>query len=258
MIYTWSKFTYGHTVDSSNQYIPFKEGTGAEIIASVDTGDYSLGEFVVAIQDALNNVGDLTYTVTIDRTSNNITVAATGTFKLLTHSGSVTATAFDLMGFEFPSADLTGSTSYSGNHASGSEYYPQFLLQSYVSPDDFVESVEASINQSADGRVEIVRFGINQKIEMDINFITNLPMDGVTFRNDPNGLQNARAFLNYITQKKKFEFFPDKDATSTYYKVILESSPGYNNGTGFKLKERFPDGLPDFYDTGVLQLRVVA
>lgn len=257
MIYTWSKFNYGHTIDDTNPYIPFSEGVGPEIIAEIENGNYTLGDFAAAVEDALNAAGDLTYTVSVNRGSNIITISASGSFKLRTHSGTATATAFELMGFNYPGADLTGSSSYTGNAPSGSEYRPQFLLQSYVPPTDIVESVQASINESADGRVEIIRFGTRNKIEMDIKFITNLTMDGTTIRNNPGGVEDARAFLGYITQKKRFEFVPDVTAPSTFYKVLLEKTPDYNDGTGFRLRELFTNDLPDFYETGVIQLRVV-
>jgi hypothetical protein len=142
-------------------------------------------------------------------------------------------------------------------NASGSEYYPQFMLQSYVPPGNFVESVEATVNESADGRVEVVRFGTRNMIEMDIKFITNKTMDGSIIRNNPTGLADALDFFNYVSQKKKFEFVPDVTSTSTYHKVILEKFPGNSNGTGFKLRELLSENLPDFYETGVMTLRVV-
>ncbi len=162
-----------------------------------------------------------------------------------------------MLGFDF-SIDLVGDDSYTGNLRSGSVYRPQFQLQSYVPPDNFQESVSPVINESGDGRVEVVRFGTKNKIEMDIKFITNLPMDGLTIRNNPSGLSDALAFINYITQKKKFEFVPDVDSADDFHKVILENTPGFSDGTGFKLKELFFEGLPDIYETGVITLRVIA
>ncbi len=258
MIYTKSKFIYGHSVDLTNKYIPFDEGAG-ELIAEIAEGDFSFGEFAAAVQDALNSAGLLTYTVAIDRDSSRLTISASGNFEFLTFTGTGLGTsAFALMGFSYPAADLTGDDSYSSNTESGSTYVPQFFLQSYVPPENFQESVGAVINESADGRVEVVRFGVKNKIEMDIKFITNLPMDGINIRNNPTGLQDALDFFGNITQKTKFEFIPDLLTTSTFHKVILESMSGSSDGTGFKLKELFADSLPDIYETGVFTLRVVA
>lgn len=259
MIYTWSKFNYGHTVSLTNKYILFSEGAG-ELIATIEEGNYSLGGYVSAVQDALNATGALDYIVSVDRAgSNTISISASGVFSLLTNTGTLLDTsAFSMMGFSYASANLTGADNYDGNMQSGSVYSPQFLLQSYVPPENFLESVNPVINESGDGRVEVIRFGTKNKIEMDLKFITDLPMDGLTIRNNPAGLSSALAFLNYITQKKKFEFVPDIDTPDTFSKVILESYPSSNDGTGFKLKELFADGLPDVYETGVITLRVVA
>jgi hypothetical protein len=38
---------------------------------------------------------------------------------------------------------------------------------------------------------------------------------------------------------------------------LLESSPDYSDGTGYKLKELFDKNLPDIYETGILKLRIV-
>jgi hypothetical protein len=258
MIYSWSKFNYGHTITNDNQNISFKEGVSTtELFGVIAVGNYTLGEFAQAVQDALNSAGTLTYTVSLNRGNNKLTVAASGNFKLLCNTGTVASTsAWELMGFS-TAADKTGAATYLADNASGSEYYPQFMLQSYVPPGNFVESVEATVNESADGRVEVVRFGTRNMIEMDIKFITNKTMDGSIIRNNPTGLADALDFFNYVSQKKKFEFVPDVTSTSTYHKVILEKFPGNSNGTGFKLRELLSENLPDFYETGVMTLRVV-
>ncbi len=256
MIYTWSKFNYGHDVTIDNKYIPFDEG-GPELLAEIAIGNYTLAEFAQAVEDALNAAGDLVYVVGVSRAGNQLTISAQTDFALLTHTGSTSQTAFELMGFDSAAVDLTGETTYTGGRSSGSQYRPQFQLQSYVPPENYIESVDAAINKSADGRVEVVSFGRQRMIDMDIKFITSLPMDGQVFRNNPTGLQDARDFFDFITQKKRFEFVPDTTAPSTFYKVILEKMPNYSNGTGFKLKELFADGLNDIYETGVFTLRVV-
>ncbi len=257
MIYTKSKFNYGHKVTIENAYIPFSEG-GPELIAMIQFGSYTLGEYALAVQDAFNAAGDLTYEVTVDRDANQILINATGNFELLTNTGSVLASsAFAMMGYQFPAADLTGDNVYQGNVTSGAEYFPQFLLQSYIPSPNYADSVSAIINESSDGRVEVVRFGVKRKIDMDIKFITNLAM-GEPIDSNPTGLADALAFLNFATEKNRFEFVADRLTPSTFEKVILESMPGHSDGTGFKLVEMISENLPDIYGTGVLTLRVVA
>jgi hypothetical protein len=255
VIQTFSKFYYGHQVTTLNLNIAFDEG-GPELNAAVQTGSYTLSEFTVAVQNALNAAGANAYTVTVDRDSRIITIAADGVFDLLIASGATIDTGlFSLLGFT--GADLTGLTAYSGNNESGKEYRPQFRLQSYVDRENFQEAQDASVNVSATGAVEVVSFGINEFFEMDIKFITNLEMDGKVIRNNPTGLEDALELLQDISLKNRFEFMPDADDSDSFSKVILESLPSNKKGTGYKLKELFTKNIPDIYETGLLKLRVV-
>jgi hypothetical protein len=257
MIRTWSKFTFGFDVESDNKYLDFTED-GFPQTAEIEFGNYTLGEGLSAVQSALNSSGQNTYTVTVNRSTLLVTISADDTFDLNIATGDTAANSiFGLLGFNFAS-DLTGLSSYTGNAPCGSFYDPQFLLQDYVPPENFKESIDATVNRSASGRVEVVRFGIEQKIEMNIRYITNNVMDNVAIKNNQSGLESALAFMSYISQKKRFEFIPDVANLDSFYKVILESSPGFSKGTGFKLREMLSRDLPDFYETGVLQLRVVS
>lgn len=256
MIRTWSKFNYGFQIDTSNNSLNFSEG-GPELTAVLESGDYTLGEFAEVVATALSAIGALDYTASINRNTNVITLSASGTFSILLATGSNIGISFaGLMGFS-QVVDLTGAATYTGASTAGFQYYPQFLLQSYVPPEIFKQSADATVNKAASGRVEVIRFGVEQFIEMDIKFITDLPMDNVVIKNNPSGLQDAIDFLDDITQKAKFEFVPDVDTPGTFHEVILESFPGFQNGAGFKLKELFAQNLPDFYETGVIKLRVV-
>ncbi len=257
MIQTWSKFNYGFDVDSENQYLDIIESGIFPQTAATEFGNYTLGEGLRAVQDAMNTVARNAYVITVDRTTNLVTITGTEVFELPLVNGPTAASSiFYLLGFR-QGADLSGSAAYTGSHPCGFAYTPQFKLQSYLPPEHFIESSDATVNKSADGRVEVVRFGLEQKMEMDIKFITNLKMDDTVIRNSQTGVADALAFLAYISQKKRFEFMPDENDSGTYYKVILESLPGFGKGTGFRLKELFGQGQPDLYETGIMQLRVV-
>lgn len=253
MIYSFSKFNYGQTATLASQNILFKEGTGPTLTAQIPIGGYSLEDYVSVIQSQLNSTGNLIYTVTVDRATNQLTISSTGAFSLLTSQG---ATAFTVMGFT-QTSDLTGQTSYAGQTQCGQQYRPQFMLQSYLPSTNNSSSIDATVNQSASGRVEVVRFGVNRFIELDIKFISSLRMDGIVIRNNPNGLSDALSFMNYATTKQPFEFVPDEKLPSTFQKVLLEKTPDAADGTGYKLKELFTDSIPDVYETGLLTLRVI-
>jgi hypothetical protein len=257
MIRTWSKFNYGLNITVNNRYLNFGEG-GPELTAILETGDYSLAEFPDALASAMSDVGSQAYSASIARSNNNLlTISAPGPFELFVNTGSNAGSdPFELIGFEYPS-DLTGTNTYTGNTDCGSQYFPQFLLQSFVNYLNSQRSYDPTTNKTPAGRVEVVSFGIDQFFEMDIKFITDLPMDGKLIRTNSTGLADAIDFMLYATQKNKFEFVPDIDDPGTFYKVILESSPGFSDGTGFKLKELFGQNLPDIYETGVITLRIV-
>jgi hypothetical protein len=113
------------------------------------------------------------------------------------------------------------------------------------------------LNRSASGREELIRFGVDKIIDLEIKFVTNLPMDGVVIRNSPTGVEDTIQFMQYVTQKQRFEFVPDETDPETFEKVILRSAPGYSDGTGYKLRELTDKNLRDIYDLGLIQLRVV-
>ncbi len=258
MITTFSKFIYGTTITSANNLGDFKEGA-TSFIATLGNSPMTLGEIVVAVAAAFNMVGGQTYTVSINRTSGLVTISAASNFSLLLSSGiSVGQSFWSILGFH-QGADLTGSNTYTGSVQAGSTYLPQFLLQSYVGPNEYRKSIDPTVNRTATGRTELVSFGVDQMIEMDIQFITNLVMDGVVIKNNPNGLTQADAFLQDITNgKSRFEFVPDILNPGTFLKVVCDVTQGFNDGSGYKLQEQYMQNLPGVFNTGVILLRVVS
>jgi hypothetical protein len=257
MIHTFSKFIYGTSMDATNNNGDFKESGGA-LLATVEAGPYTLGELCEAVADALTAAGGQTYTVTYSRTTGLVTISAAGTFQLLLGSGANRLESYwEILGFT-QGSDQTGTNTYTGASRAGTEYYPQFMLQSYVGPDNYKQAIDPTVNRTSSGRTELVSFGTDEMIEMDIKFITNLPMDGVVIKNNPTGLTDAVAFFDDITLKSRFEFVPDIATPGTFHKVVLESMPNFKDGSGYKLKELFMQNLPDIYETGLMQLRVVS
>lgn len=250
---TFSVFYFYYEFNSDFQYIDFSEG-GPDLQATVDFGEYTPTEMATAIEDALNNAGALTYTVTFNRQARTFTIAASGPFELLVNSGASSNKAFSKFGFT--GADRTGAATYTGGPA-GSEYLPQFILQDHVSTDNFQGLVSPSVNKSASGRVEVVRFGIEKFLRCNIKFATNMMIGGNDFRYNANGVEDLQEFMQYLTQKKPVEFMPDTANRSTFQTFILESTPEDKTGTDYLLKELYDKGLPNIFETGVLTFRLI-
>lgn len=258
MINTYSSFIYGLTVDETNKYLDFKEGAGAEITAELTTGDFTITDLLQNIEDAMNEVGGLTYNVTINRSTFIVTIAVTtSTMNLLANSGTNAANSiFETIGFTL--SDSGNVTTKSGATSIKSSYEPQYLLQDYVDQKDSRMMRDPSVNKSTSGLVQVQNFGIDRMFEMSIKFATNIlqPASGPIINNS-SGVEDLQAFMQYVTTKKQFEFVPNVNAQDTFYRVLLESTSDSSNGTGYKLQEQFLKGLVGYYETGILKLRII-
>jgi hypothetical protein len=233
---TRAKFYYGHTVNSDNYLLDFDEGAG-ELTAELSIGEYTLTDFAVEVERALNVAGTQAYTVTVDRSTRFLTISAGSAFDLLIASGSHAGTSvFSLAGFT--GADLTSLTTYTSDSESGLEYIPQFYLQDYIPSENWQEASDASITKSANGNVEIVKFGIQKFVQFRITWVTNVSLPTNSWiENDPQGLESLQDFMQYIATKAPFEFMPDRNVTSSFQSLLFESSQGQNQGVGYKIKE---------------------
>lgn len=257
MINSFSRFYYGFEITAENQYLDFSEGSGPELSAEIDVGSYTAMEFIEAVKIALDSAGALTYAVSFDRSTRRISVSSSSTFKLLIGSGSHPgSTAWSLMGFT-GAVDLAGASSYTGNAAAGDSYAPQFKLQEYVSSADFQQAADSTVNRTASGRVEVVKFGIEKFMECNIMFATDVAQDGSVIRNNGSGVADLRRFLQFLVTKAPCEFMPDEADLETFETMILESTPDSQNGVGYRLREMYDKGLPGYFQTGKLKFRVL-
>ncbi len=253
---THSKFYFGYEITASNYNLAFSEG-GPELNAQLEVGSYSLTDFVDEIERALNEQEDatLTYTVTVNRTTRIITIAATGTFQLLVATGTTLGTtALTLIGFT--GLDRTGASTYAANNASGSVYSTQFILQSHVSTDSSVGAADGVVNKSASGKVEVVTFGEERFMKANFMYITNRNPGGFV-RYRAAGYDDAITFMEYLITKAPIEFMADENTPATFETMILESTAQDKNGLKFELKELYGKGLPGFFETGTLTFRKV-
>jgi hypothetical protein len=253
---TFSKFYYGYQIDQTNNKIDIAEG-GPQLTATLTSGIYTPTDLATEIKTQLDVAGAKTYTVTFSRTTRKFTIAAdSGTYSILISTGTNALTSpYDLLGFT-GAADLTGVITYTSDSASGSQYSPQFWLQNYTAPTDWLEKSDASVNETSGGQVEILSFGDQYYTEFTILFITNLAMDNRVIKNNPNGVANARSFLEFLIKRGPCEFMPDEATPATFYKITLESTDESSKGVSFKLKEETGRNLPNIYTSGKLKFRV--
>lgn len=257
-IETYSLFYYISEITSSNNKMNFDEG-GAELTATIEVGSYTPTDLATAIKTALDAAGALTYTVTFNRTSRTFTIASTSNFSLLVSSGSTVGSGpYALIGFT--GSDRTLASTYTGDSSAGSQYEPQFKFQDFVSNDDWQEKIDAQVNESALGDVEVVSFGTRELIQMNIRFATDKDVSKSNWiKNNASGVSNLRSFMQFAITKAPFELMENIGDRATYKKVILESTPEDNKGTAYKLKELSLQGGPTgFFETGVIRLRVLS
>lgn len=253
-ITTRSAFTYGHKITSDNENIDFTEDGATELTATIEIGSYYLNEFADAIAVALNTIGDNAYTVTLDRVTRKFTIAADSTFDLLVTTGSTTAiSAFSLMGF---TSNKTGGSSYESDVASGSVYYPQAPLRDFIDFDDVQESVQAKVNESSSGEIEVVSYGTRYLMECNIKYATDINVSASDYiENNATGVSDLREFLQYIVGKNPIEFIADKTDFTTFESCLLESTQRSGDGTGFQLRELYSEGLAFYFESGKLVFR---
>lgn len=255
MIETRSSFFFIGPVDSDNFYLDFSEG-GPELTAEIPIGSFSHSELAAPIEAALNGAGALTYTVTFDRSTRKFTISASGAFVLLIDTGShVGADIFPLIGFT--GLDTASLASHIANLQAGTEYRPQFYLQDWVDQTDNQKAISPSVVKTANGRVEVVKFGIEKFFEFSIMLVTDIDQGQSNFvESDPVAVASLRSFMQFCVEKNNLEFMPDRDNKPLFFKVLLESTEASPNGTGYKLNELYDKSLPNYFESGKLVFRL--
>jgi len=260
-INSFSIFYFGLKIEggtSANNLLNFLEPGEAniELTAEINPSTYTFSEITAAVKVAMDAVGALDYTITVDRDTRLITISSTDTFELLIGTGSQVGTSpFQLLGFT-GSSDLTGASTYTGDSPAGDVYEPQFKLQDFDDKENLKMREQPAVNISASGQVEVISYGLVPFYQMSINFITNIVQDGKVIKNNPTGVEDARRFFESITERGAFEFMPDIGDRATFDKVVLESLAGSSTGTGYRLRELTGRNLPGYFEVKQIKLRV--
>jgi len=255
-IETKSSFIFDFIVGADSTFLNFNEG-GPELTTEVNVGSYSMTDMASEVARALNAIGSLDYTVTVDRNSRVFTISGTGAFDLLCNSGSnVGLSAWTIFGFD-TGADRNGGTSYLGDNSAGKLFKPQFHLQDYISFDNWQGFASSNVNESASGVTEIYSLGSRFFSEFNIKYQNNglAGSKGSSIDFDSIGVDNLREFMQFAITKGPIEFIENRETPAGFETMILESSPGSSNGTEFKLKELLGQNLAGYFETGKLKFR---
>jgi hypothetical protein len=253
---TRSSFYFGQLVTTAGTFIDISEG-GPELSAVLVPAYYSPTQFCKEVTRALNSVGALTYTCTFNRTTRIITIAADGNFSILKTTGSHAENPiYATLGMT--GGDVSGSASYTFSNPSGFQYLPQFYLLDYLAPEDNSQAIDGSINKSAAGVIEVVKYGLESFIEFNIDFINNdHRADQEFIEQDLSAVENARAFMAEVIEKANIEFMPDREDPSVFYTIQIERTQSNNLGLGYRLREKTAQNFIGYYTTGVLVFRLI-
>lgn len=254
---TRAKFYYGPEINPNEISLNITEDGIIELTVTLTPSNKSPQSLARELEDALNAVGNNTYTVSINRITRILTISADAPFDLLIATGSIPLSPlWSKLGFT-GFVDQTGLSSYSGDTAVGFEFVPQFYLLDYVPPTRNQDTIESTTNETASGEVEVVRFGIKKFLDLNIDFITNIKMaEDSLIENNSQGVEDAEAFMQNAVKRGLLEFMEDRDNPDNFIIVRLESTPQNRQGLGFRLDEKIGEGLPEYFKTGQLKFRV--
>jgi hypothetical protein len=252
----YSAFYYGHKVDGNNNLINFKEGAGPEKTAEIPVGSYTLTKFLQTVTAALNGASAIDWGYSVDRLTRIVTFTSSSPASLLFGSGSVFLNSpANLLGF--PVADILSSTIFVGSFGSGFKYSPQFYLQDYKGKDKGKKLVNAVVTKSASGdNLSVQSFGVDRSIKFNIKYVTNRPTSG-TLRNNPSAVEEIQEFMDYVVEKNPVEFMENESAPDTFDKVYLDSTLQGSDGTQYELDEYTDKNLPEFFESGLLNFKVI-
>ncbi len=114
----WSYSSFTIDIDSTNNKIDFKDGSGSEVTATLASGNYTLSALAAEIKTKMDTVGTLIHTVNVS--NDTFSISAPSDFSLLVASGTNLATSiFSHIGFYYENVsglvvDQTGKSIYTG------------------------------------------------------------------------------------------------------------------------------------------------
>lgn len=252
-----SKFYYGWQITNSNKYIDFNDGAGVKT-ATLKVGYYSSNDLMIEIKKKMDALSTLDFTISFNRTTRKFTISSTSNFSLLFSTGPNAAqSTAELLGYQ--ATDKTGVSSYLAESVSGFEYSTQFYIQSYKDTSTNRKAIDGTVNKSASGAIEVIKFGNERFMEGEFLFITNIIQESISIiRTNSNGREDYIQFIEWCTEKAPVEFIKNENDPSAYQTLVLESTPTDSKGLDYDLIEMYDRGLAQYYRSGVLKFRLIS
>jgi len=252
-----SKFYYGWQITNQNKYIDFNDGAGVKT-ATLKVGYYSSTDLMIEIKKKMDALSTLDFTVSFNRTNRKFTISSTSSFSLLFSTGPNAAqSAAILLGYT--ATDKTSASSYLAENVSGYEYETQFYIQSYKDTSTNRKAIDGTVNKSASGAIEVIKFGNERFMEGEFLFITNIIQESISIiRTNSQGREDFIQFIEWCTEKAPIEFIKNENDPSTFQTLVLESTPSDSKGLDYDLIEMYDRGLAQYYRSGVLKFRLIS
>lgn len=252
---TYSKFYYGWKVTNLNRYIDFNDGSVK--LATLAIGSYTAQELCNEVVKQMNAVSSLDFVCTFNRTTRRFTISSASSFSLLFGTGVHAAISpAPLMGYT--NTDKTSATSHLSEGPGGYAFNPQFIIQSYRPTTNNRKSIDGVINKSANGTIEVVKFGDERFMSGELLFITNIIQNDISIiRTNTTGVEDYIQFIEFATEKNTIEFMPDESKLDVYQALLLESTESDTKGLDYDLIEMYDRGLAEYFRSGKLTFKLL-
>ncbi len=252
-----SKFYYGWQITTTNRYIDFNDGAGVKT-ATLKVGYYSSNDLIVEIKKKMDALSSLDFAVVFDRVTRKFTISSTANFDLLFTTGPNSGQSTSLL-LGYTASNKTGANSYLAENVSGLEYSTQFYIQSYKDTSTNRKAIDGTVNKSASGAIEVIKFGNERFMEGEFLFITNIIQESQSIiRTKYQGREDFIQFIEWCTEKAPIEFIKNENDPSTFQTLVLESTPSDSKGLDYDLLEMYDRGLAQYYRSGVLKFRLIS
>ncbi len=246
-----SLFTYGYQITPTNQFLPFKDSSGTEYVATLPLGYYSAQSLANQIDVSLNSISpsdsifvDIDWTFN-SNTENRFVLRSTGTaftLPFLTGTNASDSVA-PLIGFD--ASDYSGLTTYTGPSDTGSKVFTELTGYNYLPPTMYKTETSAQ-TISIRGDKETIVWSTQEFTQVEYKYEPEVKVNIVW-----------QPFMDFAAHGRPFDFTPDYVLyPSVVYSVTFEKTTGASNGLGYKFQELLPS-FPFLYTTGQIMMRLL-